>query len=70
MARPTAKELTERELEVMQLIAVGATNAEIAQELHITVGTAKNHVKNIYSKLNVHNRAQAIARSRELGLIE
>jgi LuxR family maltose regulon positive regulatory protein len=61
--------LSEREMEVMQLIASGASNAEIAQELYITVGTVKNHVKNIYSKLNVHSRAQAIARSRELGLI-
>ena len=62
--------LSARELEVMQLIAVGATNAEIGQRLHIAVGTVKNHIKNIYSKLDVHNRAQAIARSREFGLIE
>jgi LuxR family maltose regulon positive regulatory protein len=62
--------LTKREQEVMLLIASGASNAEIAQELYIAVGTVKNHVKNIYSKLNVHSRAQAIARSRDLGLIE
>jgi len=62
--------LTRRELEVMQLIAAGATNAQIGQELYIAVGTVKNHVKNIYSKLDVHSRTQAIARSRELGLIE
>ena len=43
---------------------------EIAQALTITVGTVKNHIKNIYSKLNVHNRAQAIARSRDMGLIQ
>ena len=62
--------LSEREMEVMQLIAGGDTNAEIAQALYITVGTVKNHVKNVYSKLNVHSRAQAIARARDLGLIE
>ncbi len=67
---PTIEPLSKRELEVMRLIASGATNAEIAQELYITVGTVKNHVKNIYSKLDVHNRAQAIARSREFGLIQ
>jgi LuxR family maltose regulon positive regulatory protein len=62
--------LSQREMEVLTLIASGASNAEIAQELYITVGTTKNHVKNIYSKLNVHSRAQAIVRSRELGLID
>jgi LuxR family maltose regulon positive regulatory protein len=62
--------LSKRELEVLQLIVAGATNAEIAQELYIALNTTKNHVKNIYGKLAVHSRAQAIARSRELGLIE
>lgn len=67
---PTLVEpLSKRELEVMQLIAAGASNAEIARELYIAVGTVKNHVKNIYSKLDVHSRAQAIARARDLGLI-
>ncbi len=60
--------LSKRELEVMQLIASGASNAEIAQELYIAVGTVKNHVKNIFNKLDVHSRAQAIARARDLGL--
>jgi LuxR family maltose regulon positive regulatory protein len=69
-SRSIVEPLSKRELEVMQLIASGATNAEIAQDLYIAVGTVKNHVKNIYSKLNVHSRAQAIAKSRELDLIE
>ncbi|UCC55006.1 MAG: response regulator transcription factor [Anaerolineaceae bacterium] len=67
---PVVEPLSKRELEVIQLIASGATNAEIAQELYIAVGTVKNHVKNIYSKLDVHSRTQAIARSREFGLIQ
>lgn len=62
--------LSARELEVMGLIASGLTNGEIAQRLYIAVGTVKNHTKNIYSKLNVHSRARAIARSRELNLIK
>jgi LuxR family maltose regulon positive regulatory protein len=62
--------LSKREMEVLQHVAGGNSNAEIAQALYITVGTVKNHVKNIYSKLNVHSRTQAIARARELGLIE
>jgi LuxR family maltose regulon positive regulatory protein len=66
----TVEPLTKRELEVMQLIATGATNAEIAQELYIAVGTVKNHAKNIYGKLGVHSRSQAIARARGLGLID
>lgn len=62
--------LSPRELEVLRLIAAGATNAQIAQRLVIAVGTVKNHAKNIYSKLNVGSRTQAISRSRDLGLID
>jgi LuxR family maltose regulon positive regulatory protein len=69
ITRTLVEPLTRRELEVMRLIAAGASNAEIGRELHITVGTVKNHVKSIYSKLNVHSRAQAIAQSRNLGLV-
>jgi LuxR family maltose regulon positive regulatory protein len=61
--------LTERELEVLRLIAEGFSNSQIAQSLTITVGTAKRHVNNIYGKLNVGSRTQAVARARELGLL-
>jgi LuxR family maltose regulon positive regulatory protein len=61
--------LSERELEVLQLIADGLSNREIAQELIIAPGTVKVHIKNIYSKLDVHNRTQAAARARELNLL-
>jgi LuxR family maltose regulon positive regulatory protein len=61
--------LSERELEVIQLMAAGASNEEIAEHLVIAVGTAKRHVSNILAKLAVSNRTQAVARARELGLL-
>ena len=61
--------LSERELEVLRLIAAGLSNQEIAQELVIAVGTVKAHTSAIYRKLDVRGRAQAIVRSRELGII-
>jgi LuxR family transcriptional regulator, maltose regulon positive regulatory protein len=59
--------LSEQELRVLGLIVAGNTNREIANELVISVGTAKWHVHNILQKLGVSNRSQAIARARELG---
>jgi LuxR family maltose regulon positive regulatory protein len=61
--------LSERELEVMKLIAIGLTNQEISEQLFISLNTVKTHVKNIYQRLEVSNRAQAIARARQLRLI-
>ena len=61
--------LSDRELEVLRLIASGLSNRQIAQELFITPGTAKRHVHNIYRKLEVSSRTQAIARARDLNLI-
>jgi LuxR family maltose regulon positive regulatory protein len=60
--------LTARELEVLHLVIVGLTNREIAQQLTIAVGTAKRHVSNIYAKLKVHSRVQAVARAQALRL--
>jgi len=62
--------LTSRELEVLQLMAEGRTNQQIAAELIISVGTAKWYTSEIYGKLNVNNRTQAVARARELGLLQ
>jgi LuxR family maltose regulon positive regulatory protein len=61
--------LSQRELEVLRLIVEGATNKEIADELVLTVNTVKRHISNIFGKLVVSNRAQAIARARELNLL-
>ena len=61
--------LSQRELEVLRLIVEGATNKEIADELVLTVNTVKRHISNIFGKLVVRNRAEAIARARELNLL-
>jgi LuxR family maltose regulon positive regulatory protein len=61
--------LSERELEVLRLLAGGLESPEIARELIIGVSTARTHIKNIYGKLGVHGRVQAIERARALGLV-
>jgi len=61
-------ELTDREREVLGLIAQGHNNSEIAQRLVLSQKTVRNHVSNIFSKLQVADRAQAIVRAREAGL--
>jgi DNA-binding NarL/FixJ family response regulator len=67
-ASPAAP-LSEREIEVLQLMARGLSNKEIAEALVIAEGTAKNHVSNILSKLEARDRAHAVARGQELGLL-
>jgi LuxR family maltose regulon positive regulatory protein len=61
--------LSERELEVLELIADGLTNPEIASRLFLSLNTVKAHTRNIYGKLDVHSRTQAIARSQALGIL-
>ena len=61
-------ELTPREREVLELIAQGLSNSEIAEQLVITTKTVRNYVSRIYSKLQVAGRAQAIVLAREAGL--
>ncbi|BAZ27812.1 LuxR family two component transcriptional regulator [Cylindrospermum sp. NIES-4074] len=61
--------LTERELEVLQLIVEGCSNAVIAERLYITVGTVKTHVRNILNKLSADDRTQAAVRALRSGLV-
>lgn len=61
--------LSERELEVLNLVARGYSNRQIAEALFITLGTVKKHLNNVFSKLQVKNRTQAVARARDLGLL-
>ena len=61
--------LTPRELEVLRLLALGHTNRQVAEELVISLGTAKNHVEHIRVKLGSSDRTQAVVRALELGLI-
>jgi LuxR family maltose regulon positive regulatory protein len=61
--------LSERELEVLRLMAAGCTNQEIAEELVIAIGTAKRHTANIFDKLDVRNRTEAVAKARQLNLL-
>jgi LuxR family maltose regulon positive regulatory protein len=61
--------LSERELEVLQLIAEGLTNQEIASRLFLALNTVKAHTRNIYGKLGAHSRTQAVARARALGIL-
>jgi len=63
------EQLTSRESEVLQLIAAGDSNLTIAEKLVITVSAVKKHTGNIFGKLNVTSRTQAIARARKLGLL-
>jgi DNA-binding NarL/FixJ family response regulator len=61
--------LTERELQVLQALAHGLSNREIANSLVITEGTVKNHVSSLIDKLGVRDRTQAVLKAQELGLI-
>ena len=67
--QPLLDPLSQRELEVLQLVAAGASNQEIATELVLAPGTVKLHVSHILSKLGVKSRTQAILRARDLGLL-
>jgi LuxR family maltose regulon positive regulatory protein len=66
---PLIEPLTGRELEILRLIAAGCTNPEIAELLYLSLNTVKWHAKNLYGKLSVGNRVQAVARAKELDLL-
>jgi LuxR family maltose regulon positive regulatory protein len=67
--QPLIEPLTERELDVLRLLPTHLSSTEIAEELLISVHTARFHIKNIYGKLGVHYRADAVARAQDLGLL-
>jgi two-component system response regulator DesR len=73
MFRPKAEQpeplLTEREREVLALIAAGSTNREIAQRLYLSPHTVKEHTSALYRKLNARNRAEAVQRAQRIGLL-
>lgn len=69
IALPGGELLHPREQEVLRLVAGGASNRAIATELTVAIGTVKKHLNNIFGKLGVSNRTEAVARARELGLL-
>ncbi len=66
---PMVEPLSHREIEVLSLIVAGHSNKEIAQKLYLSPGTIKVHAHNIYSKLGVNGRTQAVAKARDLGIL-
>jgi LuxR family maltose regulon positive regulatory protein len=67
--QPLLESLSEREQEILQLIAAGQSNREIAQHLIVGLNTVKTHVKSIYAKLDVYSRTQALVRAQSLRLL-
>ena len=63
-------ELSDRELEVLRMMALGLTNAEIGQRLYVSVRTVETHRSHIHQKLNVRNRAELVRRAKEAGLLD
>jgi len=69
-SQPLVEPLTDRELDVLRELSAGKSNRQIADKLYVSVGTVKTHARHIYEKLAVNNRTHAVARARELGIIE
>ncbi len=67
--QPLVEDLSERELDVLSLVSLGLSNNEIGARLFLALSTVKGHNQNIFDKLKVRNRTEAVARARELGLL-
>jgi len=67
--QPLLEPLSQRELEVLHLIAQGLSNQEISERLFLALDTVKGHNRKIFGKLQVERRTEAVARARELGLL-
>lgn len=67
--RPLPEPLSERELEVLRLVASGRSNREIARELYVSLATVKTHINNTYRKLGANSRTRAVARARDFNLV-
>ena len=68
-SQPLIEPLRQREIEVLHHVAQGRSNKEIADEMVVAVSTVKWYLRNIYDKLQVHRRTQALAKARELNLL-
>ena len=68
-AQPLLEPLSQRELEVLHLMAQGLSNQEMSERLFLALDTVKRHNKKIFGKLQVQRRTEAVARARELGLL-
>jgi LuxR family maltose regulon positive regulatory protein len=68
-SRPVVDPLTTREQEVLDLLAQRLSNQEIADKLFISITTVKSHIQNIYGKLNVNKRREAVDKAREIGIL-
>lgn len=66
---PVGESLTEREVRILRLIGIGISNREIADRLSISAETVKSHIKNVYKKLSVNNRIQALQRAKEMKIL-
>jgi LuxR family maltose regulon positive regulatory protein len=67
--QPLIEPLSQRELEVLRLVAQGLSNREIGERLFLALASVKGHNRNIFGKLQVQRRTEAVARARELGLL-
>jgi LuxR family maltose regulon positive regulatory protein len=69
IVQPLVEPLSDRELEILRLIGEGHSNQAVADQLVVAVSTIKKHINNIYGKLDVRSRTQALVRGRELNLL-